>query len=532
MANRDLTLRVLGDSKGAERALQSTGDHAKKLGGHFGGLAKAAAFAAGGAGIGIVIEGLHGAVSAAMESEAAQSRLQDALGKSGISYKAHGSAIQDAINKTSNLAALDDEDLSDSFSKLVRTSGNVTQSIQGMNIAADIARARHISLEAATKLVEKGMEGNTTAFKKVGLEIDKNASSTDILRAAQEKFGGAAESYGKTAAGAQDRLKVSFENLQETVGQKVLPILALLFEKLNQVIAFIEQHWPQISAVFDQVFRVLSNAWQSVGRPVFEAVVTFARQAIEYVQDHWSEISAKVREVFNTIRSIIDGVTTVVLALWREFGGTIKTVITNNLDAVEGAFRGTFQTIKGIVNLVDDLIHGRWSQIWGDVKQIVSGVMTAVEAVLEGSVKNVAAIGLKIGSALKNGLIAALEGIGGAVSAVIRGAINAVIDAINSIHISIPSVTILGHKIGGGDIGFDIPHLAQGGIVDRPTLALIGESGPEAVVPLNRGRGFGGGDLHLHVGTIIGSSLEAAADDLHALLLRKQQSMSLGFKAS
>ncbi len=41
----------------------------------------------------------------------------------------------------------------------------------------------------------------------------------------------------------------------------------------------------------------------------------------------------------------------------------------------------------------------------------------------------------------------------------------------------------------------DIPALARGGIVTRPTLAMIGESGPEAVVPLDRG----GGDLHVTI---------------------------------
>src|SRR5690606_514997 len=35
-----------------------------------------------------------------------------------------------------------------------------------------------------------------------------------------------------------------------------------------------------------------------------------------------------------------------------------------------------------------------------------------------------------------------------------------------------------------------IPALAAGGIVTRPTLALVGEAGPEAVVPLD-GQGFG-----------------------------------------
>jgi phosphotransferase system HPr-like phosphotransfer protein len=41
----------------------------------------------------------------------------------------------------------------------------------------------------------------------------------------------------------------------------------------------------------------------------------------------------------------------------------------------------------------------------------------------------------------------------------------------------------------------DIPMLAEGGIVTSATLAMIGESGPEAVIPLDRAgsMGFGGG---------------------------------------
>src|SRR3990167_1215782 len=37
---------------------------------------------------------------------------------------------------------------------------------------------------------------------------------------------------------------------------------------------------------------------------------------------------------------------------------------------------------------------------------------------------------------------------------------------------------------GSGFAAPDIPMRARGGIVTRPTLALIGEAGPEAVVPL------------------------------------------------
>ena len=47
---------------------------------------------------------------------------------------------------------------------------------------------------------------------------------------------------------------------------------------------------------------------------------------------------------------------------------------------------------------------------------------------------------------------------------------------------------------GIGGLGFSmpqIPMLANGGIVTGPTLAMIGEAGPEAVVPLNRAGGMG-----------------------------------------
>jgi hypothetical protein len=39
----------------------------------------------------------------------------------------------------------------------------------------------------------------------------------------------------------------------------------------------------------------------------------------------------------------------------------------------------------------------------------------------------------------------------------------------------------------------------MGGIVTRPTFALIGEAGPEAVIPLNRAGGMGMGNITINV---------------------------------
>ena len=63
---------------------------------------------------------------------------------------------------------------------------------------------------------------------------------------------------------------------------------------------------------------------------------------------------------------------------------------------------------------------------------------------------------------------------------------------------TIPSISIPGTKLAtpAVNLGFnipDIPMLAAGGFVTQPTLAIIGEAGPEAVMPLSvAGAGAGG----------------------------------------
>lgn len=70
----------------------------------------------------------------------------------------------------------------------------------------------------------------------------------------------------------------------------------------------------------------------------------------------------------------------------------------------------------------------------------------------------------------------------------------------------------LGKLIGGSNspapAGLNIPRMASGGIVTSPTLALIGEAGPEAVVPLGKGGGMGGITINISGG--LGTSTDIA----------------------
>ena len=61
-----------------------------------------------------------------------------------------------------------------------------------------------------------------------------------------------------------------------------------------------------------------------------------------------------------------------------------------------------------------------------------------------------------------------------------------------------------------------IPKMAEGGIVSRPTLALIGEAGPEAVVPLSK-MGSGGGDVNINVTGGLSTSAEIGQSVVNAL---------------
>ena len=96
----------------------------------------------------------------------------------------------------------------------------------------------------------------------------------------------------------------------------------------------------------------------------------------------------------------------------------------------------------------------------------------------------------------------AVSGLWNGLTTGFKAAINTIIGWWNNLHFSVPKIDIGPVHVGGGTIDFpNVPYLASGGIVSRPTLAMIGERGPEAVVPLNRYGSSSGNGLHVHVHT-------------------------------
>jgi hypothetical protein len=102
------------------------------------------------------------------------------------------------------------------------------------------------------------------------------------------------------------------------------------------------------------------------------------------------------------------------------------------------------------------------------------------------------------------------------------GAVNAIISAYNSIPLlpdipKAPTVPVpqLGGQAPSAVVAKKIPRLAEGGIVSSPTLALIGEAGPEAVVPLDQMRN--GNGITINVTGGLATSAEIGQSVVNAL---------------
>ena len=102
--------------------------------------------------------------------------------------------------------------------------------------------------------------------------------------------------------------------------------------------------------------------------------------------------------------------------------------------------------------------------------------------------------------------------------------INAIIKGYNALPL-LPDIGFIGEiKIGrvGGDEattggGISIPKMANGGIVNSPTLAMIGEAGPEAVIPLSKMGRMGGGNYTINVQGGISSSADIGEAVVNAI---------------
>ena len=202
------------------------------------------------------------------------------------------------------------------------------------------------------------------------------------------------------------------------------------------------------------------------------------------------------------IAAAIVFVIALIVRYWEEISTFLSNAFTFIVDGLSGLF-------SWIVNGVGDLFSFIINGIATFAVNAFNGFVGLVEGIIglfTGLVESVTDLGQNIIDFFVGLPGAIYDGIVGGFKTVFNGVSGLYNDFAGIMEFDIPDwVPVVGGK------GFKlpkIPFLAEGGIVNRPTLAMVGEDGPEAVVPLNRknnptGIGLGGGmTVNINVGGV------------------------------
>ena len=149
--------------------------------------------------------------------------------------------------------------------------------------------------------------------------------------------------------------------------------------------------------------------------------------------------------------------------------------------------------------IADALISGGAAAI-AETNALVRSVSTAATALGQAGANAFYQAGITQGQAMVNGIIAAIKKSGFRIVGGFAALPKHLQKALDSGKLTAKDVTELNKLLKG------VPALAEGGIVNKPTLALIGEAGPEAVVPLSKMGASGGNVYNITVNAGMGTN--------------------------
>jgi hypothetical protein len=223
------------------------------------------------------------------------------------------------------------------------------------------------------------------------------------------------------------------------------------------------------------IFELARGAWEAI-KLVWGIVSTwFKEHVIDPIVTYYTTLWNGIKIAASTAWAFIKGVWTVVSG-W--FNSTIVQPVSKFFstmwEKLKSGAKDAWEGIKSVFGVVSDWFKNTFADAWQKVKDVFS-------------------TGGKVFDGIKDGIVSAFKTV---VNAIIRG-INRVIavpfNAINGVLDRISNVDIAGFKPFSGLITRlpvpQIPQLAQGGVVDKRTLATIGEDGAEAVLPLEKNKG-------------------------------------------
>jgi hypothetical protein len=405
------------------------------------------------AAVGALGVALVGATKAAMEDQAAQAELARTLSISASATDAQIAANEELISKMSLASGIADDALRPALASLARGTKDLGQAQEGLSLAMDISTATGADLTSVSDALAKAYQGNFKGLRALSPEMATLIKEGADLNTVMSVLGGTFGGATATAAGTAEGQMKRFGIAISEAKENIGAALIPVVEKALPLLTAMGS-WAQENTT---TFLVIAGVIGGIG------VAILAANAAIRIWTLGTQIAAAAQFIWNA-------------ALTANPLG----LIVIGIAAVIAILAILYTKFEGVRKVVDN--------VFGFIKDVVMGsidvITTYVQTVL-GVYKTIFNTIAKLWN-----------------------------NTIGKLSFEFPSwVPGLGGK------GFSVPNipmLAEGGIVTSPTLAMIGERGPEAVIPLSRGGGMGG-NYTINVNGGLASSAEIGQSVVNAI---------------
>ena len=332
----------------------------------------------------------------------------------------------------------------------------------------DLIRAVYDKLEPLiTFIIERILNELAPSIKRIGDDLKTFFDTvSDIVSGVIDIIKGIIDVITGIINGDMTKIIEGFSSIFNGVLEIVVAIFKVL---LNSIINTLTNIWNSIISTFQSAWEGITNILGGAGewfsetfQGAWDGVVNIFSNLGPWFTERWSDVTNALSNVgawfTDMFQKAWNGLTGIFVNIGTWFGERWSDV-TNALANVATWFGSIFTSAYNAVVNAFSNIGDFFSGVWSTVKNIFVDAGQAV--------------GSAVGGAFKSAVNAVLGTIENVVNGFI-GMINGVIGLINKL----PGVSL-------GSIGYvSLPRLARGGIVDSPTVAMIGEAGKEVVMPL------------------------------------------------
>lgn len=283
----------------------------------------------------------------------------------------------------------------------------------------------------------------------------------------------------------------------------LIAIGVLLYQNWDTVVEFAKTVWQGlcdfISGICQAIGEFFSGLWTKL-QEIFEPIGQWFGEKFQQAWDAIVNIFSGIGEWFSGVfQGAWDAIVNIFTPIGSWFGQRWADV-TSALANIGAWFTDMFQKAwTGLTNIFSKL--GSWfGERWADVTNALSSVsnwfgemFTNAYNAVKDAFSSIGDFFKGVWDTVKSIFVNAGQMVGEAVGGAFKSAVNAVLGTIeNVVNGFIGMINgVLGvvrNLPGLGWVGsvstVSLPRLARGGIVDSPTIAMIGEAGKEAVVPL------------------------------------------------